>query len=92
MATWYSDSGGSDGSGVTRMGTTPKDAWTVAVDPNVIPLGSLVEVQFANGDTHVYQAQDTGSAIVGNRIDIFDPNTSECFANGRQDVEVRIIR
>ena len=47
---------------------------TIAVDKNVIPLGSWVRIEFSaprlqhlNG---VYQAVDTGSAIVNNRIDV----------------------
>jgi 3D (Asp-Asp-Asp) domain-containing protein len=91
IATWYSGSGGSDGGHVTRTGTTPRNDWTIAVDPNVIPLHAVVQVRFPDGTIQTYQALDTGGAIIGDRIDIFDSNTSQCFRNGRQHVMLRIL-
>lgn len=67
---------GSDG-GVwgyqTATGVRSKHLQTCAVDPDVIPLGSTIEV---NGLTLL--ACDTGSAVQGNVIDIFyDGSDSE---------------
>ena len=50
----------------TASGVMPEIGRTIAVDPTVIPLGSAVEI---NGKEYV--AEDTGSAIKGNRIDVF---------------------
>lgn len=91
VASWYSGSGGSDGGGLTRTGTVPQDDLTVAVDPNVIPLHSTLLIRFANGEVKQYQAQDTGGAIIGNRVDIFEDNTHECFINGVQNVQILIV-
>lgn len=52
--------------GVTASGAGCSEGTTIAVDPNIIPLGSRVDI-----DGHTYIAQDTGSAIKGNRIDVF---------------------
>ena len=43
---------------------------TCAVDPNVIPLGSTVFVDYGDGVIHEYFATDTGGAIKQNRIDV----------------------
>lgn len=72
--------------GATKSGVMPKAGRTIAVDPKVIPLGSKVEV---NGK--VYVAEDTGSAINGNIIDIFFNTHNEALNWGRQKVNVRII-
>jgi len=59
----------------------------IAVDPSVIPLGSLVEVQGQG----VYVAGDTGGAINGNIIDIHFSTVSQALSWGRRNVKVRII-
>jgi 3D (Asp-Asp-Asp) domain-containing protein len=58
----------------TRTGTVPH--WgTVAVDPNVIPLGSTVYVQGLG----VFKAEDTGGYIVGDRVDVFVGTAAEAY-------------
>ncbi len=59
----------------------------IAVDPRVIPLGSLVEVQGLG----VYIAGDTGGAIKGNIIDIHYPTVRQALNWGRRNVKIRII-
>ncbi len=54
---------------IARSGVVPIPFKTIAVDPNVIPLGSLVYIPTL-GNT-IFIAQDTGSAIKGNRIDVY---------------------
>jgi 3D (Asp-Asp-Asp) domain-containing protein len=76
-------------------------AKTIAVDPEVIPLGSKVEIKFANEDVQqyngVYIARDTGSVIKGNRIDLFVGDTrsyqpsSRALQFGRQRAYVKIL-
>lgn len=62
--------------GITSTGTTATEGRTIAVDPNVIPLGSEVMI---NG--HLYIAEDIGGAIKENRIDIYKDNHSDCFSS-----------
>lgn len=63
--------------GTTATGTAPKAGRTIAVDPDTIPLGSVVKI---NGQEYV--AEDTGGAIKGNRVDIFVADHSEAMAKG----------
>lgn len=86
IATWYNYGT------ITKSGKPVQRGVTLAVDPRVIPLGSTVEVKFADGHTHVYQAQDTGGDIKGNRVDIYNPSYQQCINNGRQTVWVRILK
>ena len=65
----------------------PNGISTVAVDPNVIPLGSKV---YVSGYGYAI-ASDTGGAIKGNIIDLFMNSEAECTQFGRQQVTVTII-
>ena len=58
---------------------------TIAVDPDVIPLGSKVEI-----DGVEYVAEDTGGAIKQKRIDIFVASHSEALKKGVKYQEVFI--
>ncbi|MBB5174917.1 G5 and 3D domain-containing protein [Texcoconibacillus texcoconensis] len=75
-------------SGVTATGidlrSNPNQN-VIAVDPNVIPLGSRVEIEGKG----VYLAADTGGAIQGEKIDIFKPDGAHSY--GRQSVRIRIL-
>lgn len=59
----------------------------IAVDPSVIPLGSMVEVEGLG----VYIAGDTGGAIRGNIIDIHFPTVQQALNWGRRSVNIRIL-
>lgn len=79
------------GGGRTATGRTvtynPNGISTIAVDPRVIPLGSLVEVSGYG----LAIASDTGGVIKGNIIDVYFDSNSECTSWGRKyDVEVNI--
>ncbi|WLR46829.1 LysM peptidoglycan-binding domain-containing protein [Halobacillus litoralis] len=77
-------------SGVTATGIDLRanpDQKVIAVDPNVIPLGSKVYVE--GYGTAI--AGDTGGAINGNRIDIFMPSREDALAFGRQTVKVQVL-
>lgn len=62
-------------SGINLAGHTLESARAIAVDPNVIPIGSKVRIKFDNPSMKkydgIYTAVDTGGAIQGNRIDLF---------------------
>ncbi|MEI5994745.1 hypothetical protein A5880_002331 [Enterococcus sp. 4G2_DIV0659] len=58
----------------------------IAVDPSVIPLGSLVQV-----DGYGFAvAGDTGGAIKGNIIDVHFPTVDQCLTWGRRN-NVRVV-
>ncbi|TLF58577.1 DUF348 domain-containing protein, partial [Bacillus spizizenii] len=70
-------------SGHTATGVNLKNnpnAKVIAVDPNVIPLGSKVHVE---GYGYAIAA-DTGSAIKGNKIDVFFPEKSSAYRWGNK--------
>jgi uncharacterized protein YabE (DUF348 family) len=58
---------GDKGYGITRTGTTVAEGRTIAVDPDVIPLGSWVYIEGIG----LRKAEDTGSAVKGKKIDIY---------------------
>jgi 3D (Asp-Asp-Asp) domain-containing protein len=64
----------------------PTSLATVAVDPRIIPLGTTIYVQGVG----VRVAEDTGGAIIGHRLDIWEPSYSACLAWGVQSRAVTI--
>lgn len=89
-ATWYTPSGGAGSGLVTASGRKVSEE-LIAVDPSVIPLGSVVEVKYNDGRIERKIAADTGGAVKGNKIDIFCWSNKEALQNGRQKIQVRII-
>ncbi len=70
----------------TKSGVYPYKG-AVAVDPAVIPLGTRLYV-----DGYGYaKALDVGSAIKGNKIDLFFETTKQAYAWGRRSVKVYIL-
>ncbi len=83
---------GDPGYGITATGI-PAHYGIVAVDPNVIPLGSKLYIQSQDG-SYVYGyalAADTGGAIKGNRIDLCYDSRAEALQFGRRNVVVYIL-
>ncbi|MDR7000136.1 LysM peptidoglycan-binding domain-containing protein [Neobacillus niacini] len=77
-------------SGITKTGVNIKEnpnAKVIAVDPTVIPLGSKVYVEGVGEAT----AADTGSAIKGNRIDVFIPSEKDAIKFGVKQLKVTIL-
>ncbi|MEN6413301.1 MAG: 3D domain-containing protein [Veillonellales bacterium] len=74
----------------TYLGTAVRPG-IIAVDPNVIPLGSKVRIEFADGHSVEATAEDTGGAIKGNRIDIALNSVPEAYQFGIQNVKVYIV-
>lgn len=56
--------------GITASGLRATPGVSVAVDTTVIPMGADVLVDFGDGDIQYYRADDTGSAVRGNHIDL----------------------
>ena len=73
-------------SGYTAMGNYLHRG-LVSVDPDVIPLGTQLYIE---GYGYAI-ADDTGGAIVGNRIDLGMDSRTEALEFGRQDVVVHIL-
>lgn len=67
----------------TATGTWPSRG-TVAVDPNVIPLGSVLYVEGYGPAV----AADTGGDIKGQRVDLYMDSYEEAIQFGRREVQV----
>ena len=78
-------------SGITATGVNIKsnpNMKLIAVDPNVIPLGSKVWVE---GYGYAIAA-DTGGAIKGNKIDILVSSKSAAKNWGRKKVRIKVLK
>jgi 3D (Asp-Asp-Asp) domain-containing protein len=86
-ATFYTKECGT-GDGITFTGTEATVGRTVAVDPAVIPLGSWLYIQGIGWR----KAEDTGSAVRGNIIDIYvgegEKARHEALRAGRRQVKI----
>ncbi len=69
--------------GPTASGAYPVADWTVAADPDVLPLGTHI---YING--HEYCVEDTGSGVSGMHIDIYVDDHELAVSNGVSEAEV----
>ncbi|MDU5070096.1 3D domain-containing protein [Finegoldia magna] len=83
---YTSDPAENGGYSTTAMGTAIRYG-VVAVDPNVIPLGTRLYIE---GYGYA-RAEDTGGAIKGNRIDLVFGSKSQSNNWGRRTVRVTIL-
>ena len=72
--------------GLTYTETVATEGRTIAVDPDVIPLGAMVVI---NGVE--YMAEDIGGAIKGERVDIYFDSHQDALEWGIQYLEVFVI-
>ncbi|UJL44775.1 LysM peptidoglycan-binding domain-containing protein [Virgibacillus sp. NKC19-16] len=83
---------GCDGcSGITATGKNLNEdpyAKVIAVDPNVIPLGTEVYVE---GYGYAV-ASDVGGSINGHKIDVHVPTKDEAYSWGRKTVDITILQ
>lgn len=77
------------GDTITSTGVRPVEGTTIAVDPKVIPYGTKVYIPEFN---KVFIAQDCGSAIKGNRIDIFMNDYDRCMEWGIKNITIYILK
>lgn len=79
---------------VTSMGTSVQHGY-VAVNPNVIPYGSLLYITSPNGEWNYgyCYAMDTGSAAMAGRIvaDLFYDSEDYCNEFGRRQMTVYVV-
>lgn len=74
--------------GLTYSGTLAVPYETCAVDPDVIPLGASVSVDYGDGELHHLRAEDTGCGVKGNHIDICVASHEEALELGRKTATV----
>jgi 3D (Asp-Asp-Asp) domain-containing protein len=71
------------GKGITASGR-PSSRETVSVDPRVVPLGTRLVIDKVGPRV----AADTGGAIKGRRLDIWEPSAAACARFGRKQLRV----
>lgn len=77
---------------ITATGTTVR-VGTVAVDPKLIPYGTRMFI-VTNDGAYVYGisvAEDCGSAIKQNRVDLYFPTDAECWAFGIRNATIYFL-
>ncbi|GLG00105.1 hypothetical protein Alches_01440 [Alicyclobacillus hesperidum subsp. aegles] len=77
---------GDPGFGITATGTFAKTGRTVAVDPTVIPYGSLLYIEGVGWRI----AEDTGGAIRGRHIDVLMPSRRNALQFGVKQCKVTV--
>lgn len=75
---------GAYANGYTATGEKATQGVTVAADPDVLPMGTEIEL-----DGHTYTVQDTGGAINGNRLDLYFDNHEDAMQWGVREKIVR---
>ena len=78
---------------ITALGTIPKEWRTLAADPSVIPLGSIVYIpQFADKPNFgLFLVEDTGLVIKGNLIDVYVNSPQQALQKMREEVDVYLV-
>jgi 3D (Asp-Asp-Asp) domain-containing protein len=94
IATAYSM--GCGGTGFTKSGTIPQAGYTLAVDPKVIAMGSLVRIRLWDEGAlvpfaHTWRAEDTGRKIKGRHVDLFLADCQSARAFGVRHVRVELV-
>jgi 3D (Asp-Asp-Asp) domain-containing protein len=74
------------GGGTTASGKKAQ-VGRVAVDPNVIELGTWLYIE----DYGLCEAADTGGSIKGNKVDLYMDSLSECYDWGVRDKMIYIL-
>lgn len=75
---------GAYANGYTATGEKATQGVTVAADPDVLPMGTEIEL-----DGHTYTVQDTGGAISGNRLDLYFDSHEDALRWGVREKVVR---
>ncbi len=76
------------GDGITATGARVTPGVTCAVDPSVIPFGSVVCVDYGDGVLHEYVAQDSGAWVNEDHIDICVETHSKALELGTRTATV----
>lgn len=75
------------GHALTYSGTVPKAGHTISADITVFPIGTKLMI----GDT-VYTVEDVGSAVSGNRLDIYFDTHRQALDYGMKMVDVYAVQ
>ncbi len=74
--------------GITSSGKPAQANRTIAIDPAVIPLGTMLYLEGIG----VFVAEDTGGAIKGNKIDLFMNDHQQALEFGVRTTKAYILQ
>ncbi len=76
---------------LTKSGVVPTNFQTIAADPKVLPLGTVVYIPKYTDmpNNGFFVVEDTGGKIIGNRIDVYINDVRQAFTT--EDVELFIV-
>jgi len=79
--------------GLTTVSGVAVQAGIVAADPELLPVGSVIEIDSSlpkyNG---IYTVLDTGPAVQGRQIDVYMWSCYEALAFGRRPIHLNVMR
>lgn len=79
---------GEKGYGITATGTTVQEGRTIAADWDVLPPGSVVQIEGLDG---TYTVEDRGGGVKGNHIDLYIASLFKAQEWGRQKRSVWVV-
>lgn len=79
--------------GVTTASGVAAQKGVAAADPRLLPVGSVVDVDFADSRYNgIYTVLDTGPAVQGRLIDVYMWNCDEAVQFGRRPIHLVVLR
>jgi 3D (Asp-Asp-Asp) domain-containing protein len=75
----------------TAEGKPPVPGFTIAADPQILPMGSRVRISGAGPWSGEYRVGDVGGKIKGRKVDIFMKSDQEAIRFGRREIEVVLL-
>ena len=79
--------------GITTASGVPVQSGVAAADPELLPVGSVVEIdslpQKYNG---IYTVMDTGPAVRGRQVDVYMWSCNEALQFGRRPIHLTVLR
>lgn len=76
--------------GISASGRPVIPYYSVAVDPTVIPLGTILKMDYGDGVMHEVRADDTGKLVKGYTIDLCVPDYATAVQMGVRSATVYV--
>jgi 3D (Asp-Asp-Asp) domain-containing protein len=79
--------------GMTTTSGVAVQTGVAAADPELLPLGSVVDIDgLPGGYNGIYTVLDTGPAVQGRQVDLYLWNCNEALAFGRRPIHLTVLR
>jgi 3D (Asp-Asp-Asp) domain-containing protein len=79
--------------GITTASGVPVQSGIVAADPELLPVGSVVDVDSLPAKYNgIYTVLDTGPAVQGRQLDVYMWSCNEALAFGRRPIHLTVMR